>query len=146
MAKQPWHRVSNAREFGETLQKALRNEPIERFDRGKIQPRIERVRKAYSEGDHLFATEILTELESEGHIDPDMLVLRIQIEQSLRQKTIRQLLERARTRMEEEEYPLAPQKLGDVLHIDPNNLDAQHLRSQIERLRGESRLITGSGW
>lgn len=140
MAKQPWHRFSNAREFGETLQKALRNEPIERFDRGKIQPRIERVRKAYSEGDHQFATEILTELESEGHIDPDMSVLRIQIEQSLRQKTIRQLLESARTRMEEEEYPLALQKIGDVLHIDPNNLDAQHLRSQIERLRGEKQI------
>ncbi|HMJ61921.1 MAG TPA: protein kinase, partial [Bryobacteraceae bacterium] len=140
MAKQPWHRFSNAREFGETLQKALRNEPIERFDRGKIQPRIERVRQAYSEGDHQFATEILTELESEGHIDPDMSVLRIQIEQSLRQKTIRQLLESARTRMEEEEYPLALQKLGDVLHIDPNNLDAQHLRSQIERLRGEKQI------
>jgi serine/threonine-protein kinase len=140
MAKQPWHRFSNAREFGETLQKALRNEPIERFDRGKIQPRIERVRKAYSEGDHQFATEILTELESEGHIDPDMSVLRIQIEQSLRQKTIRQLLESARTRMEEEEYPLALQKIGDVLHIDPNNHDAQHLRSQIERLRGEKQI------
>jgi len=140
MAKQPWHRFSNAREFGETLQKALRNEPIERFDRSKIQPRIERVRKAYSEGDHQFATEILTELESEGHIDPDMSVLRIQIEQSLRQKTIRQLLESARTRMEEEEYPLALQKIGDVLHIDPNNLDAQRLRSQIERLRGEKQI------
>jgi serine/threonine protein kinase len=140
MAKQPWHRFSNAREFGETLQKALRNETIERFDRGKIQPRIERVRKAYSEGDHQFATEILTELESEGHIDPDMSVLRIQIEQSLRQKTIRQLLESARTRMEEEEYPLALQKIGDVLHIDPNNHDAQHLRSQIERLRGEKQI------
>jgi serine/threonine protein kinase/outer membrane protein assembly factor BamD (BamD/ComL family) len=140
MAKQPWHRFSNAREFGETLQKALRNETIERFDRGKIQPRIERVRKAYSEGDHQFATEILTELESEGHIDPDMSVLRIQIEQSLRQKTIRQLLEGARTRMEEEEYPLALQKIGDVLHIDPDNLDAQHLRGQIERLRGEKQI------
>ena len=140
MAKQPWHRFSNAREFGETLQKALRNEPIERFDRSKIQPRIERVRKAYSEGDHQFATEILTELESEGHIDPEMSVLRIQIEQSLRQKTIRQLLEGARTRMEEEEYPLALQKIGDVLHIDPNNLDAQHLRTEIERLRGEKQI------
>ena len=140
MAKQPWHRFSNAREFGETLQKALRNEPIERFDRSKIQPRIERVRKAYSEGDHQFATEILTELESEGHIDPEMSVLRIQIEQSLRQKTIRQLLEGARTRMEEEEYPLALQKIGDVLHIDPNNLDAQHLRGEIERLRGKKQI------
>ena len=87
------------------LQKALRNEPIERFDRGKIQPRIERVRKAFGEGDTQFALEILTELESEGHIDPDMSFLRIQIEQVVRQKTIRQLIESARIRVEEEEYP-----------------------------------------
>src|ERR1700733_9628753 len=29
MAKQPWHRFSNARDFGDSLNKALRNEPIE---------------------------------------------------------------------------------------------------------------------
>jgi serine/threonine-protein kinase len=77
MAKQAWHRFSSAREFGDTLQKALRSEPIERFDRAKIQPRIERIKKACAEGDHQFGLEILTELESEGHIDPEMAVLRI---------------------------------------------------------------------
>ena len=137
MAKQPWHRFSHAREFGETLQKALRNEPIERFDRAKIQPRIERIKKAYAEGDHQFAQEILVELESEGHIDPDMTALRIQIEQAIRQKTIRQLLENARIRMEEEEYPLALQKVADVLAYDPNHIDALALKDQIERLRSE---------
>ncbi|MGO9676205.1 MAG: serine/threonine protein kinase [Candidatus Sulfotelmatobacter sp.] len=29
MAKQPWHRFASARDFGDTLNKALRNEPIE---------------------------------------------------------------------------------------------------------------------
>jgi serine/threonine-protein kinase len=140
MAKQPWHRFSNAREFADTLQKALRNEPIERFDRGKIQPRIERVRKAFGEGDTQFALEILTELESEGHIDPDMSVLRIQIEQAVRQKTIRQLVESARTRMEEEEFPLALQKVQDVLNIDPSNVDALSIRGQIERHRSEKQV------
>ena len=140
MAKQPWHRFSNAREFGDTLQKAMRNEPIERFDRAKIQPRIERVKKAYGEGDHQFAMEILTELESEGHIDPDMSVLRIQIEQAGRQKTIRQLLESARTRMEEEEYPLALQKIADVLSIDSTNLDALGLKAQIDRQRSQNQI------
>ncbi|HEY3936945.1 MAG TPA: serine/threonine-protein kinase, partial [Bryobacteraceae bacterium] len=140
MAKQPWHRFSSAREFGDTLQKALRNEPIERFDRAKIQPRIERVKKAYGEGDHQFAMEILTELESEGHIDSDMSVLRVQIEKGLRQKIIRQLLESARTRMEEEEYPLALQKISDVLNIDADNVDALSLKSQIDRQRGEKQI------
>lgn len=140
MAKQPWHRFSNAREFADTLQKALRNEPIERFDRSKIQPRIDRIRKAFGEGDTQFALEILTELESEGHIDPDMSVLRIQIEQSIRQKTIRQLIESARTRVEEEEYPLALQKIQDVLNLDPSNADALSIRAQIERNRSQKQV------
>ena len=42
LAKQPWHRYASAREFSETLHKALRNEPIEFFDLGRIQPRIQR--------------------------------------------------------------------------------------------------------
>ena len=140
MAKQPWHRFSNAREFGDTLQKALRNEPIERFDRSKIQPRIDRVKKAQVEGDFQFAMEILTELESEGHIDPEMSGIRVQIEQTVRQKTIRQLLESARTRMEEDEYPLALQKIQDVLNLDPANADANGLKSQIERHRSEKQI------
>jgi serine/threonine-protein kinase len=140
MAKQAWHRFSSAREFGDTLQKALRSEPIERFDRAKIQPRIERIKKACAEGDHQFGLEILTELESEGHIDPEMAVLRIQIEQAVRQKTIRQLLESARTRMEEDEYPLALQKIQDVLNVDATNIDALNLKKQIERQRGEKQI------
>ena len=65
MAKDPWHRFSSAREFSDTLQKALNGQPIERFAREKIQPRIERAKKAQMEGDHQFASEILTELEAE---------------------------------------------------------------------------------
>jgi len=140
MAKQPGHRFSNAREFGDTLQKALRNEPIERFEPAKIQPRIERVKRAYSEGDYQFAQEILSELESEGHLDPHMPVLRTQIEQAARGKNIRQLLENARIRMDEQEYPLALQKVASALSLDPDNRDAQALRSQIERLRGETQV------
>jgi len=140
MAKQPWHRFSSAREFADTLQKAIRNEPIERFDRSKIQPRIDRVKRAYGEGNHQFALEILTELESEGHMDPEMSVLRIQIDQSVRQKTILQLLDSARTRMEEDELPLALQKIQEVLVIDPGNLDASSLKSRIERQRSEKQI------
>jgi len=143
MAKQPWHRFTSAKEFSDTLQRALRNEAIERFDPVKIQPRIERVKKAYSEGDNQFAMEILSELESEGHIDPDMPVLRMQIEQSIRQKNIRQLLENARTRMEGDEHPLALQKLGEVLALDPNNADALTMRAKIERQRSEKQM---EGW
>jgi serine/threonine-protein kinase len=140
MAKLPGHRFANAREFGDTLQKALRNEPIERFEPAKIQPRIERVKRAYSEGDYQFAQEILSELESEGHLDPHMPVLRTQIEQATRENNIRQLLENARIRMDEQEYPLALQKVASVLRLDPENRDAHTLRSHIERLRGETQV------
>lgn len=140
MAKQHWHRFSSAREFAETLQRALRNEPIERFDRSKIQPRIDRVKKAQSEGDYQFAAEILTELESEGHIDPEMSFLKAQIEQVVRQRTIRQLLESARTRIEEDELPLALQKIGNVLEIDPVNAEALALKNRVERQRSERQI------
>ena len=137
MAKDPWHRFSTAREFSDTLQKALNGQPIERFDRERIQPRIERAKKAQIEGDHQFASEILTELEAEGNIDPEMTVLRIQLDQAIRQKSIRQLLDTARTRLEEDEFPLALQKIQEVLGIDPDNADALGLRKQIEKQRSE---------
>ena len=46
----------------------FRNEPV--FDSAKIEPRIERARAAYKSGDEGFASEILAELEAEGHLDP----------------------------------------------------------------------------
>ncbi len=137
LAKDPWHRFSTAKEFSETLQKALRGEALERFDRGKIQPRIDRAKKAQAAGDHKFASEILSELEAEGNIDPEMSLLRIQIDQAIRQKSIRQLLESARTRLEEDEFPLAMQKIQEVLEIDPQNPDAVSLRSAIEKQRSQ---------
>ena len=140
LAKQPWHRFSSAKEFSDTLQKALRNEPIDRFDRNKILPKIERIKRAQNEGDYQFAQEMLTELESEGHMDPEMSLLRIQIDQAIRQKAIRHLLESARTRMEEDELPLALQKIQEVLSIDPGNVDASSLKSQIERQRSEKQI------
>jgi serine/threonine-protein kinase len=137
MAKAPWHRFATAKEFSETLQRALRGESLERFDQGKIQPRIDRAKKAQAEGDHQFASEILTELEVEGNIDPEMTLLRIQIDQAIRQKAIQQLLESAHTRLEEDEFPLALQKIQEALNIDPDNPDALSLRSIIEKQKSQ---------
>jgi tetratricopeptide (TPR) repeat protein len=137
MAKNPWHRFSTPREFAETLQKALNGQAIERFDRAKVQPRIDRARKAYLEGDHQFASEILTELEAEGNIDSEMTLLRIQIDQAVRQQSIRQLLDTARTRIQEDEFPLALQKIQEVLGIAPDNSEAIGLKNDIEKKRTE---------
>ncbi len=137
MAKQPWHRFSTARELSETLQKGLRNEPIEMFDPSRIQPRIQRAQKAFEQSDYQFATEILSGLEAEGHIDPAMSRLRRQLDQAIRRKTVFQLLESARTRLEEQEYPLALQKVQEVLQLEPDNDDALSLRDTIESRRSQ---------
>jgi serine/threonine-protein kinase len=137
MAKQASYRFSSVRDFAETLQKALRNEPIEAFDGNKLGPRIERVKKACQERDFQFASEILTGLEVEGHIDPEMNFLRVQIDEALRQKSIRQLLDTARSRIEEEEFSLALEKIQEVRELDPENAEARILVAQVEQRRGE---------
>jgi serine/threonine-protein kinase len=140
MAKQPWNRFDSAREFGETLQKAYRNEPIAIFDPARTQPRIQTATKALEKGDFQFAGEIVSELEAEGNIDPQIALLRAQIDQIARQKTVAQLLESARARYEEQEDPLALQKLQEILQIDPTNVGALGLKSKIEDRRSERQI------
>ena len=137
MAKQPWHRYSSAREFGETLQKAVRNEPIEIFNPSRIRPRVQRATEYYEMGDLQFASEILGELEAEGHLDPAIADLRRQIEAKMRERKIRQLLESSRSRMDEDEYPLALSKIEEVLQLDAQNPEALSLKSTIENRRVE---------
>jgi tetratricopeptide (TPR) repeat protein len=137
MAKQPYHRFATAREFADTLQKALRGEPIGIFDPAWIQPRIQRATKAFEQGDYQFAEEILAELEAEGHIDPAMSLLRRQLDQAVRQKRVQQLLDSTRTRYEEKEYPLALQKVQQVLELEPDHALALALKKDIEQKRTE---------
>lgn len=140
MAKAPYHRFSSAKEFAEVLQRAVRGEQIEVLNPLKIQPRITRVKRALSEGDYQFALDVLGELESEGNIDPEISLLRMRAQGGIREKSIRQLIESARTRFEEEEYPLALQKIQDVLALDPNNVDAAALKTEIEAKRSAAQI------
>jgi tetratricopeptide (TPR) repeat protein len=140
MAKQPYHRFATARDFADTLQRAMRNEPIEIFDSAKIRPRLQRATKAFEQADYQFAAEILGELEAEGHIDHDMTVLRLKVDQAMRQKRIQQLLESAKTRMEGQEYPLALQKVQEALELDATNASALSLKSEIEEKRSAGKI------
>jgi serine/threonine-protein kinase len=135
MAKQSWHRFSSARELGDTLNKALRGEAIEFFDPSRTRPRVERATKALQDGDYQFAGEILGELEAEGHLDTSIASLRQQLDGAVRRKTITQLLEAAKARFEEEEDPLALQKLQEILQMEPDNASALALKSKIENRR-----------
>jgi eukaryotic-like serine/threonine-protein kinase len=140
MAKQSWHRFASARDFGDTLNKALRNEPIEFFDPERTRPRLQRATKALDEGDFQFAGEILGELEAEGHMDTSIGSLRRQLDSAVRRKTLSQLLDAARARFEEEEDPLALQKLQEALQIEPDNATALALKSRIENRRSERQI------
>ncbi|QOY87624.1 serine/threonine-protein kinase [Paludibaculum fermentans] len=135
MAKQPWHRYASAREFGETLIKAQRGEPIDFFDSAKVLPRVERASRAYERGEYQVATEILNELECEGHIEQEILLLRRQVEQTQRQLTVRGFLDSARRFAEEEEFALSLRKVQEALDLDPENTDAQALRNEVEKQR-----------
>ena len=140
LAKGPWNRFESAREFGEHLQRALRREPIELFDVARIQPRIERARRALIESDFEYANEILNELQLEGHVDAEISLLLEQVNEATRGKVIRQLLDSARTRMQEEEYPLAWQKIQEALQKDPGNREAQALQAEIETRRSDQQM------
>jgi serine/threonine-protein kinase len=137
MAKLPIHRYATAREFAETIQRAHQNQYIERFDPAKIRPRIERAKKAFSNGDSDFASEILTELEAEGNLDTDITLLRSQIDEYNKQKRIRQLFEAVQTRLEQDEIPLALEKLDEIFKLDPQNPEAAKLRKRIEQERSQ---------
>jgi tetratricopeptide (TPR) repeat protein len=137
LAKQPIHRFASARELSETLQKAFRNEAV--FDPAKFEPRLERA-KAALKTDEIFASEILAELEAEGHLDPRITVLRMQIDMVVKQKKIRQLLESARARMEQDEIALALDKLREALELDPHNPDALAMREAMEKQRHETQI------
>jgi serine/threonine protein kinase len=140
MAKQPWHRFSSARDFSDSLNKALRNEPIEFFDTSRLRPRVERANKALETGDYQFAGEILGELEAEGHLDTSIISLRHQLDTTVRRRTITQLMDAAKARFEEEEDPLALQKLQEILAMEPDNVSALSLKSRIESRRSEKQI------
>jgi serine/threonine protein kinase len=135
LAKEPFYRFSSAREFSECLQKAMRGETIDIFDSARIIPRLQRARKAFDSGDVQDASEILTELEAESYLTPEIGTLRRDIEEAQRAKTVKQLLETARKRFDEQEYVRALQKVQEVLDLDSANTEAFTLKGAIEGKR-----------
>ncbi len=136
LAKQPIHRFSSAREFSETLAKAFRHEPI--FDAFNLRDRLQRVRATIKSDDLPFASELLSELESEGHLDPEIALVHSQIELAMTKKRIDHLLAAARARIEQDEIPLGLEKLRELLDLAPENPDALALKAMAEKKRSET--------
>ncbi len=143
IAKDPLHRYKSARDFGEILQKALHNEPIEIFNPARIRPRLERARGAYDKGDYEYASEIITELESEGYLDPEVAQLRQDINHARLERRVQQLIETARTRMDEQEFQIALQKIDEALQLDPKNTEALSLKAKVDNRRTDQDV---EGW
>ena len=135
LAKEPFYRFSGAKEFSECLQKALRGETIDIFDASRITPRLQRARKSFESGDIDDASEILTELEAESYLTPEIGGLRRDIEEAQRVKTVKSLLDTAKKRFDEEEYVRALQKVQEVLDLDSANTEAFTLKGAIEGKR-----------
>lgn len=140
MAKQPYHRFMTIREFGDALQRAKRNEPLDLFDSAKIKPRLERARLSFEQGDYAFALEVLSELEAEGRLDQEVASLRRRLDHAVRHTRIKQSLESARRFFEAAEYSLALRKIQDALDLDPEDTDSLSLKAQIERERREKKI------
>lgn len=133
MAKEFRRRFPSAQEFAETLQRALRNEPIEFLDPARAASGIVSATQALEQGDDQLAGKILSGLEAEGHDSPEIPALRSRIDQAQRQQNITRLLEMARARYEQGQYSLAQQKIQEVLALDPANSAALGLKAAIGR-------------
>ena len=140
MAKNPWNRYPTAKEFSEHLSRAMRGEAIEAFEAARILPRMERARKALQDGDFDYANEILTELQFEGHVDAEISSTLEQVKVASRNKAMRLLLDSAKTRMEEDELPLAWQKVQEALQRDPGNAEALALQAEIDTRRNDQQI------
>jgi serine/threonine-protein kinase len=140
MAKQPFHRFLSTKEFGEALQSALRGELLDIFNPEKIRPRLQRARESFEQGDYAFASEILAEVEGEGHLDQDVSLLRSQLDHAIRKKDIQQLLDTAKRFHSAHEYPLALRKIQEALELDGADADALALKSVVEKERRERKI------
>lgn len=136
LAKQPIHRFSTARELSDTLAKAYRNEPI--FNVAKLRDDVDRVKSAFKSDGLPLASELPGELESKGHLDPEITSLHNRIEAAVREKRVDQLIAVARARIDQDEIPLAVDKLRELLELDPENAEGLMLKSKAEKKRSES--------
>ena len=140
MAKDPWNRFESASAFADTLQKALRNEGTTKPNTAGVQIRIERARRSVDQKDFQFASEIIGELESEGHSDPDIRLIRLDLEEAIKREKADRLIEAATRYFASEEFTLALRKVQEILQLEPANPPALELKRKIEHVLTEQKV------
>ncbi len=140
MAKDPWARFESAAGFADALQKAMRNESITGASLATVRIRLERARRSFEERDYQFASEIVSELEAEGHSDPEIVRIRHQLDEAVQKERTSRLLESAQRCFDGEEYSLALRKLQEMLQLDAENGEALELKRKIEEVLTEQKV------
>ena len=139
MAKDAWNRFESAAAFAEALQKALRSENSG-ANKALIRTRLERARRSFEQNDLQFASEIVSQLEAEGHSDPDIADLRKTLDGAVRQERSDRLIAAAERCFASEEFTLAMRKIQEVLESDGGNAAAISLKKRIENVVTEQRI------
>ncbi len=137
LAKLPEHRFQSAREVGETLRKAVLNQPIAMFNPTRIEARLEQAQSAMARGDLDVAGDIINQLELQGWLNELIVEAKQDFERLRNQRAVSSLLASTRLRIEAQEYTLAAKNVEEALHLDPRNAEAAQLREEIERARAE---------
>jgi len=138
MAKDPRHRFTSVKEFGDYLRRAHYDDSLTVFDPSKFTPRLDKATEAYQQGNFEFAQELISELESEGYLTPELDSLAACVKAANKAKTIEHLLDSARARVQDGEYRLALQRVNEVLQLEPRQEDALVLQHDIEARRTEA--------
>jgi tetratricopeptide (TPR) repeat protein len=135
MARQPGQRFPGMRDFVDALSRATRGEAMENAGAAAIQARVDRATQACDQGDVDFASEMLSQIESEGYLNESIAALRRRLDDAATQTRVRQLLDSANRYLQAQEYPLALRKVQDALQLDPQNPDALLLQDRVEKVR-----------
>lgn len=139
LAKDPLHRYSSVREFGELLQKALRGEPIDTAGDQRVLARLKEARNALEMGDVEEAEEIAGELAAQS-LNPEVADFRKFLYEKRRATTITQLLDKARKYFDQGKYTRALKHVQEILDLDPDNTDAFTLKGAIDGKRTETQI------
>lgn len=133
IAKNPERRFASMRAVIDTLQKAVRREPVEYFNPENFKQSIQSARAAFQDKNYELASEILYTVEAEGYVDGEALQMRKEALEAIRGSRVAQDLKHAHELVEYGNLVLANEKISSVLTADPSNIDALTLEKEVRK-------------